>query len=65
MKYRIWSFEHNQWWNPKSNGYTNDINHAGKYSLYEANYICINANKFADNIMGINESMIPVEGEDG
>ena len=36
MKFYIWSFEHDQWWNPNSNGYTSDIDEAGEYTFDEA-----------------------------
>ena len=30
--YVIWSHEHKQWWAPNSQGYTSDIDRAGRYS---------------------------------
>ncbi len=57
LKYYIWSFEHNKWWNSNYNGYTANIEEAGTYGLKEAIKICLNANNYG----GVNEAMIPVE----
>ena len=64
IKYRIWSFEHSAWWKGNKHGYTNDINNAGLFTVYQANAICLDANKLADSIIGINEVMVPMESED-
>ena len=39
----IWSHEHSAWWRPKSAGYTNSINDAGRYTRDEALAICLRA----------------------
>lgn len=58
MKFHIWSFEHDQWWRPNSQGYTSNIEEAVEYELDEAVYICKQA-----NIAGqINEAVVPVGG---
>ena len=55
MKVFIWSFEHNQWWRPNSQGYTSDIKEAGEYNMNNATRICIDA-----NITGkVNEAIVP------
>lgn len=56
QKYRIWSFEHNAWWKPNWNGYTERIEEAGIYGEEEAKAICDDANKFGK----IKEEMRPV-----
>lgn len=38
-RYLIWSFEHQAWWRPNSNGYTTDLAQAGRYSQEEAGRI--------------------------
>lgn len=58
MKYKIWSFEHNQWWKHGSSGYTEDINNAGIYSLEVATEIAILANKYSNKL---EEAIVPVE----
>ena len=40
-QYLIWSHEHGQWWAPNSQGYTSDIDHAGRYSKSEAAEITV------------------------
>lgn len=35
-KWLIWSNEHEAWWKPNGNGYTNDRSLAGLYSLSDA-----------------------------
>lgn len=32
----VWSFEHQGWWRPKAEGYTPDLEEAGKFSRVEA-----------------------------
>lgn len=44
QKYLIWSWEHDAWWAPNSNGYVSDRGDAGEYSYEEALKICLNAN---------------------
>jgi hypothetical protein len=39
----IWSFEHGQWWRDNCDGYTSDIEDAGRYSLQKAVQLCQNA----------------------
>ena len=36
MTFLIWSWEKEQWWAPDRQGYTSDINLAGRYSFEEA-----------------------------
>lgn len=40
-KYLIWSHEHGAWWGHAHWGYTNEISEAGRYSLKEAQDICL------------------------
>ena len=42
--YLVWSNEHNCWWRPGAQGYTNHIADAGRYSRDEAIKICRGAN---------------------
>lgn len=44
QEFYIWSFEHQAWWKPDRNGYTNNRMLAGRYSLDEALRICRDAN---------------------
>lgn len=43
MTYLIWSNEHRAWWNPKSSGYTKNLDRAGRYNRAEALVICSGA----------------------
>jgi hypothetical protein len=43
----IWSYEHQGWWLPARNGYTVDIDSAGRYSFTEATQICAEANGYS------------------
>ncbi len=58
-RYRIWSFEHNAWWKPDWNGYTENIKEAGIYTEENAKDICDSANLFK-----INEEMRLIENEE-
>lgn len=40
----IWSLEHQGFWKSERNGYTPDIREAGRYSIFEAEEICSDAN---------------------
>lgn len=42
--YFIWSIEHNAWWKPNSNGYTDSFSKAGQYTKDEAYKIAARAN---------------------
>lgn len=42
--YLIWSIEHNAWWKPAMNGYTQKRNEAGKYPFETASLIVKDAN---------------------
>lgn len=42
----IWSNEHNGWWGNNRSGYTQNIDHAGRYTSKEAIQIVMDANKF-------------------
>lgn len=57
-KFKIWSFEHKAWWNPNWNGYTENFDEAGVYTLSSALSICHGANKYSKLP---NEAMVPVE----
>lgn len=52
----IWSFEHDAWWMPDSNGYTSCLEEAGVYTAAEAADIVRNANAHGE----INETTVPV-----
>lgn len=54
--YLIWSIEHNGWWKPAMNGYTQKRNEAGKYNFATASLIVKNANIGLHDIP--NEAMI-------
>lgn len=41
--YYIWSTEHNRWWKPGGNGYTENLEEAGDYGRVEAMNICANS----------------------
>ena len=51
----IWSFEHEGWWKPNGNGYTQDFTEAGKYTFDQADEIIIHANSHGQR----NEAMLP------
>jgi hypothetical protein len=40
----IWSMEHNAWWRPDSNGYTNKLSEAGTFGREECYDILFHAN---------------------
>lgn len=40
----IWSMEHGAWWAPNKNGYTDNVNKAGRYTLHAAIEIIKGAN---------------------
>lgn len=42
--YVIWSFEHDAWWAPDWQGYTQELKDAGRYSGTEAAAIVADAN---------------------
>ena len=56
----IWSVEHNAWWAPNCNGYVWWRSLAGRYSIAEANEICIGANARRDDRFPPNEVMVPI-----
>jgi hypothetical protein len=56
MKYKIWSIEHNQWWDSEQCGYTNKLSRAGVYYEKEAKEICRSANQHNS----MSECIIPV-----
>mgnify|MGYP000882785802 CR=1 FL=1 len=39
----VWSNEHEAWWGPNHRGYFTDVASAGRYTLKEANDICVRA----------------------
>lgn len=51
----IWSIEHQAWWRPRSNGYTESIEEAGTYTASEATKILEQA-----NIAAFHEAAIPL-----
>jgi len=55
----VWSQEHNGWWRPAKQGYTNEIREAGKYCYEEALDITRSAN-WAGRF---EEAMVPVTDE--
>ena len=65
QRFRIWSFQHDQWWAPYSMGYVSDIRMAGIYSLEEAIVLCKHANlcpRWDDEEMHAPyEAMVPVD----
>lgn len=63
--YLIWSYEHDKWWKPYSQGYTEDVDEAGRYEEWEAFQIVRSANKHIDHDeVTFVECMIPVyEGD--
>lgn len=40
-KYVIWSHEHNRWWRPNRQGYTQNLDEAGRYTKEEASDITL------------------------
>lgn len=57
----IWSHQHGAWWRANQNGYTSDIDQAGRYPMQEAYNICASANRgmkrrYPPNELAINES---------
>lgn len=54
--YLIWSIEHQAWWLPNHNGYTDEPFKAGQYNIIEARQILAQA-----NLVMTNEAMIPIE----
>jgi len=63
--YLIWSAEHEKWWKPYSQGYTNYVSEAGHYEEWEAFQIVRKANKMIDHDEdGFQECMIPIYKED-
>jgi len=53
----IWSFEHDAWWAPDWDGYTKDVNKAGKY-LYASCIKILNGGNMEKN--KINEAIVPL-----
>lgn len=47
--YLIWSFEHNAWWAPARQGYTEIIEQAGRYTAAEAGEI-VTSSIFNDEV---------------
>ena len=43
MKYVIWSFEHDAWWAPNSQGYVRDLEQAGRYNDLDAGRIVVHS----------------------
>lgn len=41
--YLIWSHEHYAWWGPQGDGYTRELEEAGRYQRERALLICANA----------------------
>jgi hypothetical protein len=52
----IWSIEHNAWWRPNAQGYTQDKKEAGLYPYLQALKIVLEANAYTKNTP--NEAMI-------
>lgn len=50
----IWSFEHQKWWGPDEDGYTDLAGDAGRYPLERALKICTDA-----NVTQRNEALVP------
>jgi hypothetical protein len=55
----IWSIEHNAWWKPNQNGYTQEKTGAGRYTFEQACKIVRIANIYSNNAP--NEAMIKYE----
>jgi hypothetical protein len=49
----IWSLEHQAWWCPRGQGYTQNLNEVGCYTQSEAKEICDNANRYSNQIEDI------------
>lgn len=62
--WRIWSIEHDGWWKPNSNGYTQYKGLAGNYSYEEALEIVKNANRHRRDDEAPNEAMVQCEDEE-
>lgn len=60
-KYRIWSFEHDGWWDPRSSGYTKDVAEAGIYESEEAHYLVFQANRYQPPNEKPNEALVPID----
>lgn len=50
--YLIWSNEHGAWWMPDNDGYTTDIDDAGRYSKNEANRVVLNSMMYGPKFDG-------------
>ncbi len=58
----IWSIEHNAWWKPNENGYTNVKEGAGRYTYEDALRITKDANKHPMAFRDVpNEAMVPYQ----
>lgn len=62
MLYLIWSNEHNAWWRPNSQGYTHQIESAGRYSLQEAVSVSNQANYGWDDMRSL-PNELPISEE--
>jgi len=68
MKYLIYNFEREAWWNASKFGYTKHIDQAGRFSEDEAKAICIKANTFLNktnldnksSLLKVEEAMVPI-----
>ena len=58
-QFYIWSIERGSWWRPASNGYTRQLDHAGKYGEKEAFEIVRSANQFQKPFESPNEALVP------
>ena len=59
MKYLVWSNEHDSWWRDAHCGYTSKLEDAGRYTLKEAEEICIGANFWQNERSKPSESIVP------
>ena len=55
----VWSFEHDSWWRADWNGYTKNIDEAGRYLYASCLKILDSGNMHKDRI---NEAIVPITG---
>lgn len=66
QEFLIWSFDHDGWWRPNENGYAEEMQQAGRYTLEQALSICTEANRsfHAGYSEMPNEAMIPAPSKE-
>ena len=45
--YLVWNHERQKWWARSHHGYTDDKSQAGRYTIAQANHLCVRANQVA------------------